>query len=638
MVHYDFNLISRKCLAVFLAFLSLMVIGRTAYSQPYPITMQSSVGYDGYVKQSAWIPLRVSLSNDWKDVHGKLGVDVAIPRQGGVYLKEVILPKNSRQQHELYFFAGDQSGPLLVSFVSDNHEVLAQKEFSPTPSPRRIVLAIDSDKRGFSFISDRALVYLSAPELPARWVGYQAIDTIIVGDELLARLSRDQAYALRVWVALGGTLLITGAVDGTGVTDKDLMELLPVKLIGTRSVTALPALESKYGMPIQAQQAFIVKEGSAVENANVTLGERDLPLMVEKPYGSGKVVFLAMDFKRQPLRSWPGTESFWKDLLKGDGLKADRPLFVADMDVSGQFYDPKLATPTFIFMAVFMLLYVLVIWPINYILLKRRKKLDWAWITMPVIILFFSVSIYAGARWWRGGETKTLDRSVVQVFQDARLAKCESYWGILPVRKGVHAFKFKNSDTFSKRFYNGSDGFALVQTGNSSSLDIDMNMWSFRAFDVESVAVVDPIVKLEVGSGDKATGRVSNLSAYDLKYCFLLIGDAVADLGDLAPGQSKTICAPKTKPGAVFSWYAARLPAGSKEHQLATYLAAQNYYNNRGGASFPMSAPQGAEASQALKSDQPILIGFIDGANKFFDFELDSKYRRESLALVVIHP
>jgi hypothetical protein len=35
------------------------------------------------------------------------------------------------------------------------------------------------------------------------------------------------------------------------------------------------------------------------------------------------------------------------------------------------------------------LIYVLIVGPANYFILRRRKKLEWTWVTIPVIVLVF---------------------------------------------------------------------------------------------------------------------------------------------------------------------------------------------------------------------------------------------------------
>src|SRR5262249_4795244 len=83
--------------------------------------------------------------------------------------------------------------------------------------------------RGFnpSFQVFTAHPTVIAPEdLPRDFVSYDLTDVLVINEAPLSQLNEDQARAVRLWVASGGLLVVSGAADLAGMRANRLDELL----------------------------------------------------------------------------------------------------------------------------------------------------------------------------------------------------------------------------------------------------------------------------------------------------------------------------------------------------------------------------------------------------------------------------
>src|SRR5205085_852445 len=60
----------------------------------------------------------------------------------------------------------------------------------------------------------------------------------------------------------------------------------------------------------------------------------------------------------------------------------------------GLFDLPVLDLPEPLGIAIFLLVYILLIGPVNFIVLRRMRRAELAWITIPALVLIFSVGAY----------------------------------------------------------------------------------------------------------------------------------------------------------------------------------------------------------------------------------------------------
>jgi hypothetical protein len=94
----------------------------------------------------------------------------------------------------------------------------------------------------------------------------------------------------------------------------------------------------------------------------------------------------------------------------------------------------------------FLVLYILLIGPLNYIILNRINRREWAWVTIPALILIFSVLAY-GLGFNLRGNVATLNRiAVVQSWHDSDRAQVDELVGLLSPRRSQYSLAAEGAD------------------------------------------------------------------------------------------------------------------------------------------------------------------------------------------------
>src|SRR5262249_52276696 len=70
--------------------------------------------------------------------------------------------------------------------------------------------------------------------------------------------------------------------------------------------------------------------------------------------------------------------------------------------------------PSFTFIGIFLLLYIIFLVPVNYFLLRKKDKKELAWVTAPLIIFVFSTGAYGIGYSVKGGQLFLRFASVVE--------------------------------------------------------------------------------------------------------------------------------------------------------------------------------------------------------------------------------
>lgn len=318
----------------------------------------------------------------------------------------------------------------------------------------------------------------SVQDLPDRWLGYQGIDLIILTtgkqsfvDELASNQLRREALA--EWVRRGGCLVISLSADKHLGSRIDLLEKLGLGLdlqvenkpahegrdnswkelgsvvewargkyvaVGGEPLTGLPArpesLIDAAWLKIN-RQPRLRTVGVLIERPGKSLPEAEhleKPLLVEAPCGLGRVVVSAIDLDGQPFTGWNGRYAFWNRLRQhlfphwpdpdsnpgavkpGQLPYAQSSPELADRLLSQLEVVEGVPPVPFGLIALFIVVYILIVGPLDYFFLKKVvKRLELTWITFPTIVLVTSGIAYYAAYKLKGKDLKINKVDVVDL-------------------------------------------------------------------------------------------------------------------------------------------------------------------------------------------------------------------------------
>jgi hypothetical protein len=558
--------------AVLLALgLSLLPFG-PAYSQAVRLTIEAEPALGGYFKYGEWLPVWVTLENNGPDVQAEVQVRLSDGGGATTFAAPADLPTGSRKRVPVYILPNSFSHELEVQLVEGNNLLASRKiNVQPQPNINYLIGVVTPERGALSLLQTISigstqrpiiLIDLELEDLPERVEGLRSLNTLVINAVDTSNLSTGQQVALQSWVQQGGRLVVGGGAEASRAVAGLPESLLPFAPSGLEEVAEIDALgDFAGGESVRVPGPFTVATGEA--RAGRSLLDQDrLPLIQEQAVDRGYVDFIALDLAQAPFDAWSGTGAFWEALLSPG---ADYPEWLPyDMSLrqnrsSSMPYAlsnlPALELPSIRSLALLLALYVLVVGPVNYLVLRWRKRLHLAWVTTPLFTLVFSAGAF-GLGYALHGTDLILNKIAIVEVQPSGNASVSSYLGLFSPTQQSYEIEVSGGGLLSPLRIEG-DPFASGGIGQSADMlflqgepsqvrGLTVNQWSMQSFMAEltwkGFGQLAGDLQLEGGDGTAAIkGTVRNETAYTLEDAVLVIGSQFTRLGDLAPGQEKLV-------------------------------------------------------------------------------------------------
>ncbi len=553
-------------------------------------TLEAKVGFgQGLYRPQHWFPVRLVLTNQGTPTH----VEVRARLEGGrdangdYRLAEQELQSSAKQAHTLYLRSPNAYGAagVAVDLVREGRVI---NTLNPTMRPVDLedwlVISVPSTFQSLNLLNGNPgpahpmrsrnarygrggqptvnVAPVDPADLPERWQGLEAVDLIALGDVGEREFTPEQTAALRDYVRAGGALVVCGGLNWNRLAGPWFAEILPVRVTGVATHTRAARLRDFAGVVGPSGAAFPLCTSVAKPDAEVLASEGNQPLVARRRLGAGWVYYVAFDPGLAPFRQWDGINAFWKEILRHSaqgarilpqlaahedsndggysgsgrpGNLADAPFSISQLDV-----------PAFYLVALFLLAYIIVLVPVNYLFLKARDRKEYAWLTTPAIVIVFSFGAYMIGYGFKGGRTVLVNVGVVEAIAGQSSAPFLNYAGLFSPRKGGYRIQVSGSSPEVQAAAGSTllgepqstqarGSVRSVQDDSQRLEDFAVDMWSMRIVKAEGLAALGRGVRwTSTGHGK---GKVRNDTPYALENCFLIGGGRVAGLGNIAPGQ-----------------------------------------------------------------------------------------------------
>ncbi len=552
----------RICRAVAGAAIVLLALAPTTpVAADGGLTMTARALLQGHARQGAWMAVAVDVENAGPTVTGELRVTGG-PDMRTRFGLAVELATGSRKTFTLYVqppgFVGSTS-PVVVELISGGTTVATAKAAVALHDPTQLVVGIlaESPAKIVSQVSllpsaqtgsSAVLVPLTPADLPDRVQGWAGLDRLIWQDTDAASLNSDQLVALGRWVAAGGRLVIVGGTAGPNSLNALPEDLLPYRPTGVLDVDPT-LLRPILGALPQDAAPVAALVGSAGKGRPLAMSG-DRVVAADMPYGSGYVTLLGFN----PLSDWMtatktvGTP-LWRRLLP---QRSGTLVSLADDSqlVSGAASLPSLSLPPTSGLLVLLFGYILLIGPVNYLVLRRLDRREWAWATVPALIVVFTAGSFGIGAVTRGSSVIIHEVAIVRGAPGTDLASVQSWLGIFSPTRASFAISVPG-DTLIAGPISGD----MFSTGGTSPLDVlegdptrvrdlGVGYGSLRTIRAEG-STAGPVVDASLRLVDSTLiGSVTNRSSITLLAPALVLGSSVATMPDLAPGATATISLP----------------------------------------------------------------------------------------------
>jgi hypothetical protein len=535
------------------------------------VQMIAQAAFGGNFKYGEWLPIWVELGNQGQDIEAEVQIGVSGSMGRTVFSAPVSLPSGSRKLVPVYILPNNYSREIQVNLITDGQSLATQKvAVQPKPNINLFIGIITPERGALGLLSavtvpgqdrPKTITDLQIADLPDKVEGLRSFDLLIINNTDTSRLTPDQATALLSWVQSGGRLVVGGGT-GAAQTFAGLPELLqPVTLQGSIQVDvdALTSLvRYSEAEDFLTTGTFIAAVGQVIDSS-IIAGSETLPLLVERPIGSGYVNFSALDLSGAPFNGWPGTEKLWSTMiLNGARYPENMPwdMSIRQMRANQLSYAlsniPSLDLPSLQGISLLLFVYILIVGPVNYLVLKWRKQLQLAWVTIPAITLLFTAGAFGIGYGLRGTDLILNRISIVQL-QAGGNASVTDYMGLFSPRQQSYEIKVFSEGLISPMTgYDpgpwsgmgptGGGEMVFVQGQPSLIKGLSVNQFSMQSFVAEDIwndfGSLTTDLRLE---NDKMIGTITNNTSQKITDVIVVFQNRYGRAGDLDPGQTGNV-------------------------------------------------------------------------------------------------
>jgi hypothetical protein len=460
-------------------------------------------------------------------------------------------------------------------------------------------------------------------KIPDEGAGWGAADFIVVDEFALADYSVKKQEAFLEWIYQGG-IVILGASDNSVAESGILAEYLPLKLNGPSMVQA------------SSLNTFIGHEGFSgsapsfsselAKDAKVLLESKESTLIASKVVGKGLIIQTSFSLGDEPFSQMEGMAGLWNILLE-EGNKVIEAANRAQQFMGNQnqmdtlvytigssnelFPSFKVSTPLLVGI---IFIYMILIIPVLYFILKRKDKREYAWWIIPIIAVLTSIGIFAYGAKDRMGPLQVQHSAVIDVSNDGTGT---GYFveSLISNKSGSFSFNVPTGTRLTTSTQNQVFESSTVPIHKIAINEQDASGSTFHMRDVGfwSVATVyGEMSRKKIGKFEsslqvkekKLTGNVVNGFPFGLTDVSIWSGSTLIPLGDMAAGE--TITVDKTLK------YSTILPKASLNNTMNPMNQGTSKADNNDLEKMRKDSLLTFSGDQVNLSKQPVIIGFAD--------------------------
>ncbi|MCD4783046.1 MAG: hypothetical protein K8T10_04350 [Candidatus Eremiobacteraeota bacterium] len=538
--------------AVILLFSYLSINSVNADNLKHPLRVDARISTGKYIKINGSLPVTIDVTNMGENFVGKLQlmIERGIRSRSVVYYRDINIPKNGSKRYylymprNLYYYVQ----PKISITRNNEYRDFTKLQFTRMQNNDRLVMILNKERGGLAYLmgfkgvlSHNASFYATYPEpdkLPVMWKGYDNVDFILINNLPSLNLGRKHEKAMLEYIATGGTLIFSSNLDPNEFNGSIFKDHIPIKSTGSLAIDNAPGATF-----IKSE---VVVMGGKVDG-EVIVKHGEIPLLIKKRYGLGWIYFLTADLSTRPFNQDYEQDIIWKAIYddregaKTANLTIDNQRILSNL--------PELASPPLgaIFWA--LLVYIILIGPVNYFYLKKKDKLMYLFLTVPLISILFSTGIFLLGYSTKGSkiifrkfsiiylpnkQSAGLNDTIISLFSPSKTS-----YDISLLDPTATGWEMGNRYDLPRTLTRENEVFTLE--------DLRVDMWSMRQFKaVKSQKFKGPL-EMDVKTEDNFfKGVIHNRTGKILNKCVLYYRGNISPSFDLPTG-SKDISFPAAK-------------------------------------------------------------------------------------------
>jgi hypothetical protein len=517
-------------------------------------TMEARVMLGGHARVGSWVAIAVHLKNDGPAIDGELRIAGGNQAQTR-FSVAADLPTQADKTFVLYAQPPAFGTELQVVLVEGERTIATVKAPFASDDGTQLVVAVIAEHPerivgNLHLLPNQnqvapLVMSLTPEDLPERVEAWTSIDRMIWQDVDAGRLTTAQLAALGSWVAAGGRLVIAGGTTGPKALAGFPDALLPYRPLVTIDVPAASLTGILGELPPTATTLPALSGDLIDGRALATVGDR--VVAAERAYGAGSVTLLGFDPSVDWIARTDSSQAMWRRLLPArtyGGLA----FFDDNLLVGAASQVPSLSLPPTGGLIVLFIAYIALIGPINYLVLRRLDRREWAWFTMPILIVVFAVGAYGFGAALRGSEVIVNEIAIVRGASGVTDGTAQIYLGVFSPARRAYQLSVPGGALLSAPLngdFTSTTGAAnpldVVQGDPAQVRDLQVGFGALRTIRAETTVAV-PLIQTDLRLEDgHLRGTVTNASSQRLEMPAVVLGQTVALLKDIEPGAVATL-------------------------------------------------------------------------------------------------
>lgn len=555
-------------------FIQVLADGDTKGSiEPAGLSVKVENGFSGEYKIGYYCPFMITIDNSFKDFSGE--IQLAVPNDyvsDNLYAIKADISKGSKETFKVDLPIFNYLTRIKLTLVEGKNTVYEKNVIiKPGVSTEMLLLGVLSDSsEGLGYFSNvydgtgtnqpMKIVRLDENNFPESSLALQAFNGIVINDFDTTKLNAKQYEALKQSVDAGMGLLIgTGGFSAKtfGLFTDDFIKgsVGAVRNVNTTGLSDIAKVKVAY--PLNLEVADVNIEGARA------FAEKDgLKLIQEKTSGKGNVLIAAFDLGNIGINNWGDRQSFSNELLKRlfDYRLLSYSKGVPVVGLTTPYYldnflrnIPELPRPNFLLILGLLALYIVLVAPVAYIVLKKLDKREFMWFIAPLMGVLFAFVIFIAGSGSRLNEPLVNYINIMEAEADGN-ASVTSFASVFsPDRRDITVSGKKNEKLIPMLNVNNDPGMSMETKDRKISAKITMGEKSFIEYKDNGVGSTRILsingsrkliggLKCEVNRSEgDFKGTITNQTGMDLEGVLILFKNSYIKVDKLKIGETHII-------------------------------------------------------------------------------------------------
>lgn len=515
------------------------------------VDITAEFGVAGVFREGQSVPVTVKLTNTSEEkLEGELELKT---KQGNLYVKKVTL--ESKEEKKVVILAGNLETASKISITyKEGDTIYGEAELlvngTTYNSNGAIIDVISKDKDKLKFLEEVSSVdsnyFLEAGKFISEdisffennYKNFSLINVIVINNYDSSNFTETMIANLKAWVNNGGILLVGGSTSTINNMNKNLLNVTytegvdkEVTLDEEKVTLKVGTLAGEYGTPIVLSDNTILATNISLGSGNIILTTFDL---------EGK------NFIECEKRDWFITKLLANNLkITSDGGVDTANYYEINEDLE------KIPTiegikPWSIFGI--LVIFALVASFVSYFILKKLRKRNLLWITIPIFSIIFTLIIVNISKETEISNKVITSLNVVAVNKDGK-GNLESYIGV--ANKYKSTLEIVEPEDSTLQYLDLSSMYGMPSTnedkiklitrydGDKVSYDFkEISPFEFKKF--KKVGKTESFERISCNLNyldDKLQGTVKNTLSDDIEELYVVYRNNIWKVGALKAGE-----------------------------------------------------------------------------------------------------